>query len=113
MFSTKDSGIKPEVFGWCGSAPRTEGLLAVKGGAAEYVDSGQLDSGQLCRSRARDSSCGIGLGQESYPKRSHSGDGGVSHLMCKRSSNRDSDFSSVSGAVCRSPGRVEREKTLQ
>lgn len=25
-----------------GSAPRTEGLLAVKGGAAEYVDSGQL-----------------------------------------------------------------------
>ncbi|XP_027833258.1 inactive serine/threonine-protein kinase VRK3 isoform X4 [Ovis aries] len=34
-------------------------------------------------------------------------------MKLKQNSNRDSDFSSVSGAVCRSPGRVEREKTLQ
>lgn len=98
-FSTKDRGQwgYGGGCGWVrGSAPRTEGLLAVKGGAAEYVDSGQLDSGQLCRSRARDSSCGVGLGQESYPKRSHSGDGGVSHLMCKLEVQTETQTSAVS-----------------
>ena len=79
-----------------GSAPKTEGLLAVKGGAAACVDSRQLDPGQLCRSRARDSSCGVGLGKESYPKRRHSGDGWVSHLKCKLEVQTETQSSAVS-----------------
>ena len=98
-FSTKDRG-RWGTWGGCwwvrGSAPRTEGLLAVRGGAAECVDSRQLDSGQLCRPRARDSSSGVGLGQESYPKRSHSGDGWVSHLKCKPEVQMETQTSAVS-----------------
>ena len=41
-------------------------------------------------------SSGVGLGQESYPKRSHSGDGWVSHLKCKPEVQMETQTSAVS-----------------